>query len=57
MKPLSCTRTGKRCYRSHVAAILGAATIRPGYGKLRPYRCGYCGWFHLTHQDKRTEAL
>lgn len=56
---------GSRCTRpiagrcgawldSHLAAPTAAARyIRPGYGRLRPYKCGYCGWFHLTHQDKR----
>lgn len=57
MKTLSCARTAKKCYRSHLAAVGAAARyIRPGYGRLRPYKCGYCGYWHLTHQQKR-EAL
>lgn len=56
--PETCARTGKRCYPSHLAAVVGAARLlRPGYGMLRPYRCGYCGRYHLTHQTKRTEAM
>lgn len=53
MKAMHCTRTSKRCYRSQFEAVIGAAKIRPGYGRLRPYKCGYCGWWHLTHQQKR----
>ena len=41
---------GKRSfYRDRASAKLGADRVQRTYGyRVKPYRCKFCGWWHLA---------
>jgi hypothetical protein len=47
-----CGPTGKRIFRTPTGALLRAGEIHAGDptrpSHWRPYRCNFCGGFHLT---------
>lgn len=52
-EPATCPATGKRCFRTEVAAKAALASTRSaGVGgdrrETRYYRCPDCGRYHLT---------
>lgn len=40
---------GKRQFHSILAAQINAKKIHSRTGKMRPYKCKFCGKFHLGH--------
>jgi predicted Zn-ribbon and HTH transcriptional regulator len=55
---LVCPTTGKQVIGSLERALVIAARIErqlPGLS-YRPYRCKFCGWWHLTKQPSRRAA-
>lgn len=51
--------TGKRRFKDEAAALQALHVMDPwgrgdeGTARLRPYRCEYCGRWHLTSQPPR----
>ena len=47
---------GKRHYRSKVRAKLALRRMSGPRAGIHPYRCIYCGGFHLGHKPKKEAA-
>jgi hypothetical protein len=55
--PPRCPACGKLSFPTRKAAIRKASRMRPGYGRLRPYRCPLCRAWHLTSQAPRNATV
>ena len=52
-KPLPKCETGKRPFTKDAAMRAVARALLDGRDEQRSYQCEFCGWWHLTSQDKR----
>ncbi len=45
----ACTSKARFLSRGEARALIRRGWGRGAAGGLRPYRCRYCGWWHLGH--------
>lgn len=48
---------GKICYHSKKLARIAARRSEQAYGRMHPYRCAHCGWFHIGHKPQLEPEL
>lgn len=44
---------GKRYYRTKAAAKTAAKQAEQNFGRMHPYRCGWCELWHIGHKPPR----